>query len=185
MLAPVMRLRHPIVLALCLLLGLTLSGGLTACGAEQEAEGSEGEPFEVADLSYNIGLTRFLNPDDAEDAEYLVGQPRLDPGTGYLGVFLTIENETDVARPSASEYTVIDTLDNEYDALESKSPYALELAAEVPAEGSLPLEDTTAATGPNHGSLLIFLVDDAINENRPLLLEIKTAAGTGEVLLDI
>ena len=29
------------------------------------------------------------------------------------------------------------------------------------------------------------MVDDAINENRPLLLEIKTAAGTGEVLLDI
>ena len=71
--------RHPIVLALCLLLGLTLRGGLTACGAEQEAEGSEGEPLEVADLSYNIGLTRFLNPDDTEDAEYLVGQPGSSP----------------------------------------------------------------------------------------------------------
>ena len=128
----------------------------------------------MSDLSYNVGLTRFLNPDDNEDAEYLVGLPQAEPGTEYLGVFLTIENETEDQLPSAPAYTV-----------DSESPYALDIAAEVPGEGELPLPDTTAATGPNHGSLLIFLVDDEVSENRPLRLAVEGGESTGEVVLDI
>ncbi len=48
---------------------------LSACGEEEESEVVEGEPIEVAGLEYNVQITRFLNPDDTEDAEYLVGQP--------------------------------------------------------------------------------------------------------------
>jgi hypothetical protein len=55
----------------------------------------------------------------------------------------------------------------------------------VPAEGQVPLPNTTAATGPNQGSLLIFVVDDAVSDNRPLRLEIQTFAGDGDVILDI
>lgn len=170
---------------LCSLTALGVAGALSACGAEEESEAAEGEPIEVADLSYNVGLTRFLNPDDNEDAEYLVGMPPPPPGKSYLGVFLTIANETDATRPSARGYTVSDTLKTQYDVLDSDSPYALEIGAEVPSEGELPLPDTTAATGPNHGSLLIFLVDDSVSDNRPLTLDVESIAGTGELILDI
>ena len=80
---------------------------------------------------------------------------------------------------------VSDTLENEYLPVESESPFALEIGAPVPAEEALPLPDTTAQTGPNQGSLLIFSVDDEVSENRPLKLEIESDGELGEVILDI
>jgi len=180
-----MRLRIALTAALALAM-IVLAGALSACGSsDDEAEAAEGEPIEVAGLSYNVQITRFLNPDDTEDSEYLAGLPPPKPGTEYLGVFLVVENETGDARPSATNYTVFDTLGLEYDFVESESPYALDVGADVPAESQLPIPDTTAATGPNHGSLLIFQVADDIGDNRPLTLKIQTFDGTGEVILDI
>ncbi len=177
--------RRPLPIVLCLLAALALAGVAAGCGEEEETEVAEGEPIELAGLSYNVGLTRFLNPDDNEDAEYLVGQPPAGPRFYYLGVFLTIDNETEEDLASAEEYVVRDTLGNEYEPVESESPFALEIGAVVPAEGALPLPDTTAQTGPNQGSLLIFLVEDAVSDNRPLKLEILALEGSGEVILDI
>lgn len=194
MLSAVMR-RRPASILLSLLLATGIATGAAACGSEDPAgvggtsivpaEAVEGEPLELGDLGYNVGITRFLNPFDREDAEYLVGLPEPDPGTGYLGVFMTIENSSDVARPSASNYIVKDTTEAEYEIVESESPYALEIGAEVPAEGELPLANTTAQTGPNHGALLIFQVDDAVSDNRPLVLEVEGFEGDGEIILDI
>ncbi len=177
--------RRPLAILAAVFAAFALAGGLAACGEEEESEVVEGEPIELGELSYNISLTRFLNPDDNEDAEYLVGQPAEEPGLSYLGVFLTIENETDEQLDSAEDYVVRDTLENEYLPVESESPFALEIGAPVPAEGALPLPDTTAQTGPNQGSLLIFSVDDEVSENRPLKLEIESDGELGEVILDI
>jgi len=171
-----------ILLALCV---LGASGVLAACGEEEELEVAEGEPVEVNELAYNVALTRFLNPNDNEDAEYLVGQPPVKPGKNYLGVFLTVENETDERLFSASRYEVVDTRGRRYEPLESKSPYALELGEPVPPHGELPLEDTTAAAGPIQGAMLLFYVDDQVTENRPLELEIETISQAGTVQLDI
>jgi hypothetical protein len=185
--------RRTAIAALAIAL-FALTCGLAACGsddsststAEPETETAvEGEPIDIAGLSYNVQITRFLNPDDAEDAEYLVGLPEPPPDTLYLGVFMVIENDTGDARPSATNYKVVDTLHNEYDFVESESPYALDIGADVPADGSQPLPNTTAATGPNKGALLIFPVAQNIGDNRPLRLEIQTFAGTGDVILDI
>ena len=146
----------------------------------QTTEVAEGEPIELSGLEYNVQITRFLNPDDAEDAEYLVGQPPAEPGH-CLSRRLHGDQERDRrARPSATNYVVTDTLDTNYDFLESESPYALEVGAEVRARASCPLVDTTAGTGPNQGSLLIFKVFDDVSDNRPLKLEIQTFGGTGE-----
>lgn len=184
MLAPAMR-RRIVATAALALAGLVAAATLAACGAEEESEAVEGEPIEVAGLSYNVQITRFLNPDDTEDAEYLEGQPPAPPGISYLGVFMVIENETEDVRPSATNYVVVDTLESEFEVAESESPYALEVGADVPAEGQLPIPNSTAATGPNEGSLLIFPVGDDVGDNRPLRLEIETFDGIGEVILDI
>ncbi len=171
--------------ALSVLGSLVLSGIAAGCGEEELTEVVEGEPIELAGLSYNVQITRFLNPDDAEDAQYLVGQPPPPSGSEYLGVFMVITNRDEEPRPSATNYVVRDTLEQEFEPLESESPYALEVGEEVPAEGQLPLPDTAAETGPNQASLLIFEVSDDVSENRPLDLEIETFDGAGEVILDI
>ncbi len=178
-------MRRRLAALLCLLSALVLAGAVSACGEEEHGEVVEGEPIEISELEYNVQITRFLNPFDTEDAEYLVGQPPPEPGTEYLGVFMVITNPTEEERPSATNYVVTDTLEQEYEMVESESPYALDVGSEVGAEDQLPLIDSTAGTGPNQGSLLIFLVDDTVSDNRPLSLEIQTFAGTGEVILDI
>ena len=171
-----------ILLALC---AIAVAGTLAACGEEEELEVAEGEPVEVNELSYNVALTRFLNPNDNEDAEYLVGEPPPGSGKSYLGVFLTIENESDERLFSSSRYEVVDTQGRRFEPIESESPYALELGAPVPAHDELPLDDTTAAAGPIQGAMLHFYVDDQVTENRPLELEIETVSVTGTVALDI
>ena len=168
----------------CLLAAIALAAA--GCGPDAvESDGNEGEPVEVSGLEYNIQITRFLNPADNEDSEYLVGQPPTPAGSQYLGVFLVVDNQTEDLRPSATNYVVTDTLDNEYELLDSKSPYALEVGADVPAHEQLPLPDTTPYAGFNKGSLLIFEVPDAVSENRPLQLHIDSFDGSGEVTLDI
>ena len=172
-----------------------LAVGLSACGEEDPAgvggtsvvheEAVEGEPLELGELSYNVQITRFLNPDDPEDVEYLVGLPEAEPGSSYLGVFMVISNHSEEPLPSADHYVVTDTLGEEFEQIEIESPYALEVGAEVPAEGELPIANTTAATGPNQGSLLVFEVADNVSENRPLQLEIESAEGSGGIVLDI
>lgn len=172
-----------------------LAAGLGACGEEDPAgvagtsivheEAVEGEPLELGELTYNVQITRFLNPDDPEDEEYLVGLPEAPPGSSYLGVFMVISNESEEPLDSADEFVVKDTLGEEFEQLEIESPYALEVGAVVPAEGEIPIPNTTAATGPNQGSLLVFEVADDVSENRPLELEVEGADASGGIVLDI
>jgi hypothetical protein len=184
MLPAAMRRALNYALALSLLvIGLALA----SCGGEDPGgtEGNEGEPVVLGDVSYNVGITRFLNPDDTEDSEYLVGQPPAPRGTYYLGVFIVVDNQSDDPQPTASDYTVVDTLDNKYRPLPSDSPFALRIGTDLEGEGQFPELDSTPQTGPNQGALLIFRVNDDVSDNRPLMLEIGTDAGDGEILLDI
>jgi hypothetical protein len=100
-------------------------------------------------------------------------------------VFIEIINESDETKSTADAYTVSDTLDNQYDPIPSRSPYALDIGRELDSDGQLPVPDTTAQTGPNQGSLLLFRVDGDVSDNRPLKLEIESGGEAGEVTLDI
>jgi hypothetical protein len=159
---------------------------LAACGEEEHhSEVVEGQPLELGELRYNIAITRFLNPNDVEDSEYLAGLPEPPRGEAYLGVFLTIKNESEEEQQSAFTYQVTDTTGAEYDPIETENPYALEIGAPVPGNGELPIPDSTAATGVIEGAMLLFLVDQEVSENRPLELEISGPDGEGLVELDI
>lgn len=183
MLPPAMHAaRRPLA---ALLAVLALTGGLAACGTEEGLEVHEGEPVEIGELAYNVQLTRFLNPNDVEDADYLAGQPPARPGTNYLGVFLRITNEAGHELRSAPGYAITDIRGERYEPLGSESAFALSIGAPVRAEGQLPPPGSPAASGPAAGALLIFLVDDTVIDRRPVKLEILAAEDTAEVELDI
>jgi hypothetical protein len=161
---------------------------LAACGEEEELDVVEGEPVELGELSFNVQLTRFLNPDDPEDEAYLRGQPLRSADQQYLAVFMTVDNEGDQPAELPSTMTIRDTRDNTYQPLDSASVYALELGTTLPAGDELPRPDTPAATGPIRGAMVLFRVDRAVTENRPIELEIPSASTGGEqaqVELDI
>jgi hypothetical protein len=160
---------------------------LAGCGAdENEVNVSEGEPLELGPLHYNVVISRFLNPDDTEDKLYLVGQQPPAPDQLYLAVFMQVQNEGDDELTLPSDFTVVDTLDNRYQPVESDSDYALDLGGTIGPDEGLPLPDSAAGSGPIQGLMVLFLINDASTENRPLDLEVpSTAGGKGTVELDI
>jgi hypothetical protein len=173
-----------------------LTLGVAACGSEGETEELdghevpfvvEGEPIELGDLRINVQLTRFLNPNDIEDSEYLEGLPPAPSDKDYLGVFLEAENESDepAKLPSASELTVTDTTGKEFEPSESSTVFALELGTEVEGGGEVPRAESAAANGPTQGSLVIFLVDTGVSENRPLEMDLTADGEQGIIELDI
>ncbi len=172
-----------------LLVCVLLVGALTlaACGAgEAELEAPEGEPVELGPLHYNVQITRFLNPRDAGDDAYLVGQPEAGEGKTYLGVFLTIDNESEATQSVPEDFELVDTRENSFPATPSESSFALQFGASIPPNGEVPEPGTAAASGPIGGSMILFLVEETTAENRPLKLEIPPAGGPGGAIeLDI
>jgi hypothetical protein len=164
--------------------------GMAACAEEDFAETHvvEGEPIELGDLQFNVQLTRFLNPNDREDAEYLQGQQVPPPlGKTYLGVFMEAENkgDDDVVLPSTLEMEVLDTTGATYDPLETESVFGFPFGETLHPDEEVPLPDTAAASGPIQGSVVIFLVSQAVSENRPLELELLADGAKGTIELDI
>jgi hypothetical protein len=187
---------------LALLLVAAALAVVAGCGAEEELEVVEGEPLELGELRYNVQITRFLNPGDPEDQGYLRGQDFPPAAEAYLGVFLTVENEGEETAELPEDFRVVDTAGDEYEPIESESPFALPLPGhaedaesaapedEEPTSiepgGEIPEPDTIPSYGPIGGSMLLFQVDEAVTENRPLELEIRGEGGeTGLVELDI
>jgi hypothetical protein len=181
---------------LALLAAVVLSVGVAACGAGEETElvdGEEvravveGEPLELGDLLFNVTLTRFLNPEDTEDAQYLAGLPVETPGKDYLAVFVAVENEgdDDIRLPGQSEVRVEDTTGEEYRPLEVDPLFGFELNGLIPAGDEVPIPDSAAASGPAQGAILLFVVDQDVSANRPLELILLADGEEGLIELDI
>jgi hypothetical protein len=182
-----MRLGYKGALALVLALGLALLG-VAGCGNDLSKEADEGVPIKLGDLEFNVQETRFLNPEQPDDKDYLEGQQVPAPASaGYLGVFLEIHNTSgDAVRlPADDEVSIVDTTGADYQAIPSHTPFAAPLGEELEGGGDIPAPDTAAANGPTQGALVLFLVDQSVNENRPLKLEIELEGETGEITLDI
>lgn len=179
-----MNLRTPIItVAVCVL----ATFGIAGCSSEQrELDVAEGVPLHLGDLSYNVAITRFLNANDAEDADYLVGQPLPTKHQQYLGVFMTVTNNGSDPIAVGSPMEVVDTRGSSYEPVPSDSVYALDLSAEVPGDSQLPAADTSAASGPIKAAMVLFLVDTVVAEDRPVDLEIPGPSGeTGSIELDL
>jgi len=181
---PKTRLGTALALAAALLAGRVLSGCDT--NPEDTLSANEGEAMRLGDLLYNVQITRFLNPRDEEDKAYLVGQPPPPNNEFYLGVFMQISNEGSAVQRVPTDFRVVDTVGTEFKPIPSRSLFALDLGGRVPGNRQLPEPETTAANGPIQGSMVLFLIDRAAVEDRPLVLHIPSSTGeVGDVELDI
>ena len=89
-----------------------------ACGLRQQAARqhhgeTEGTYLDVGPLTYQVQISRQLNPYDIEDQTYLQGlrpvQAKLAKGETWFGVFLRVSNETTATHPAANEFNIVDT----------------------------------------------------------------------------
>jgi hypothetical protein len=170
--------------ALLALLALTF--GVSACGYSSDSKHTnEGEPLELGELEYNVTFSRYLNPNDTEDAAFLEGQKEAPKGEAYFGVFFEVQNKSDEPQQLPSTLTITDADDQEYEVLPSDSIFALPFEGTVEAEEQVPVLDSPAQTGPIEGSVALFLLPEEASENRPLTLHIEGAEEKGEVTLDL
>jgi len=183
-------------------LRLTLAAALSAaallasgCGGEHEpitSAHTEGIYLEIDELKYQVQMSRYLNADDVEDRDYLVGLPETvaQPAEDetWFGIFMRVENDTDEPILAANEFEIHDTRENVFRPIpldREVNPYAYE-STMVPPHSKLPLPDSASDQTAIKGGLLLFRVKTASLQNRPLELRFRRGSGTEAVVdLDI
>ena len=171
--------RRTILSALVALAAFATAG----CGNKEDVHTlgkTEGVYVSVADLTYQIQLSRILNPNDVEDQDYLRGLPpgTAQPGRGeaWFGVFLRVSNPQGKAEKPASSFRIVDTLGAEYEPVPldpavndfAYQPAPLRPGAVYPDVNSVP------GQGSIRGMLVLFKVTLSSLQNRPLEFEIDS-----------
>jgi hypothetical protein len=175
-------LRRSILLLPALLAALVLG----ACGNSETrvttgtyaGESGKNAPYlNVGPLVYEVQLSRELNPANSEDAAYLQGltpaQRTLLPGQEWFAVFLQVYNHNSTPHPAATQLTISDTQNNIYTpvvpAVTNLFAYRAGL---IPAKSQVPAPGTIAYDGPTQGALVLYKIQIASLDNRPLKLHI-------------
>lgn len=153
---------------------------------------NDGVYVDAGPITYQLQVSRQLNPYATEDSQYLVGVPgarSLRPDELWYGVFLWAKNQQKVPESTTGNFLIEDTQGNRYYPLainHSVNPYVWTSQQLAPG-GIQPGPDTTASFGPTQGELLLFKLTSAVYDNRPLTLKILGPARQlwGTISLDL
>ena len=160
------------------------------CGNREEVRTlgeTEGIYLDIDELKYQVQISRYLNPNDVEDRDYLLGLPggaaeqpaATRPGSASSCACRT--RPTSRSRPPtrsrSSTRRRTSTARSRSTRRPTRSPTWRET---VPPGGLIPHPDSAAGTGPVQGSLLLFKLKTDSLQNRPLEFRISRG-GTGTV----
>jgi hypothetical protein len=192
------RLRKLTLLALVLI----SAGALSACGDSHSkvttgtyaGESGANAPYlDVGPLTYEVQLSRELNPYSTEDSAYLQGlspaEQQLEPGQEWFGVFMQVYNNGKHPQAAASDLAISDTQGNRYIPIVPGATNSFAYrGGTVAANSRLPILDSVASDGTTQGALLLFKIQTVSLDNRPLKLKIvdpDNAAETASAELDV
>lgn len=162
---------------------LPLAIGLAACGHKQAHPtvadaNNNGGYVDAGPLTYQLEISRVLNPYGTEDSQYVkglpAGTPPLTATQVWYGVFFWAKNQTDKPQTTTDNFVILDTEQNKYYPVKlnpAENPYAWTSQTLQPL-GVEPGPDTTASFGPTQGGLLLFRLNTSAYANRPLTLYI-------------
>src|SRR3954463_9310039 len=100
-----------------LVLLVLVAAFVAGCGNKEpvitKAE-TEGVYVDVGGLTYQVQLSRFLNPGDIEDAQYLAGLPegipkQLPGDEIWFGVWMRVKNYSEETLTPTGTFTIVDT----------------------------------------------------------------------------
>jgi hypothetical protein len=190
--------RYTLRLVLLLTVGalaVTLGGcgRTTLTGVSQDQLSAGTEPyFNVGGVTYQVQISRQLNPFGTEDVQYLAGvqdAQSLPADQLWFGVFLWAKNQAKRVQNTADTFEIVDSEGTVYHptALNASiNPYTW--TSEALSQNQIePLPGSTASNGSTGGGLILFKLNDSVYSNRPLTLEIfKTGDTTpAKVSLDL
>ena len=171
---------------------VVLAIAVSACGhktgdphQEWDVNGSASSGFYVdagnPAVTYQVQISRELNPYNTEDKTYLQGVPAADltlsPAQLWFAVFIKAWNQSKRAALTSGRFTITDTQGNTYypvplNAAENDLAWA---PLKLRPNQSQPLADSPAVYSATQGAELLFKINDSAFGNRPLLLNIYAA----------
>jgi hypothetical protein len=131
-------------------------------------------------VTYQVQISRALNPYSTEDAQYLAGVPKaqsISPNQLWFGVFVWAKNQSGHPQTTTNQFAITDSAGTVYHPWPLNpqvNPYAWS-AQRLAADGTEPAPDTTSSSGPTQGGLVLFRLSTAVYSNRPLTLDIYAA----------
>jgi hypothetical protein len=196
-----MLVKNPrrLLTALC---AIVLAVGVSACGnkvahphAEVFVDGSASSGFyiDAGKITYQVQISRELNPYNTEDKTYIQGLPAADlslsPSQVWFAVFLRGMNQSNGKATTTGRFTITDTQGNTYHPLPLNS--AENDLAWTPTllrpQQTQPRADSPAFYDATQGAELLFKMNDSAYSNRPLLLNIYAQGQTkpSQISLDL
>jgi hypothetical protein len=139
----------------------------------------------VGSLAYEVQLSRQLNPFNAEDAAYLQGVPaaerKLSTGQEWFAVFMQVYNSTPRQYKASNDIVISDTENTTYTPLElGEINLFAYRASPVAPHSQLPVPGTIADDAPAQGQLLLYKIQIASLDNRPLQIKIVNPENPSE-----
>jgi hypothetical protein len=165
----------------------------TLSGHEVGSEVNNGEYIQAGPITYQLQVSRVLNPYSEQDKPYVQGLPdgfeQPKPNEIWYGVFLWAKNQHHHAYHTAGNFKIVDTQGNTYYPIgldEAENPFAWQ--SELLKKNQIyPSPNSTAANSESQGALLLFKLNDSAFSNRPLTLYILNKQGRklGSISLDL
>jgi len=191
-------LRLPLLLAVAAL-AVGVSGcGIThrearASGVSQDALSNGGEPyFWAGPVTYQVEVSRQLNPYDSYDVQYLSGvkgAQSIGAQQFWFGVFLWAKNQSGHIATTADRFEITDSAGNVYQPTQLNTgvnPYAW-ASQKLNPDAIEPVADSAASDGSTGGSLILFKLNQSVYSNRPLTLKVFAPGSSkpSDVSLDL
>jgi hypothetical protein len=184
-------------LARLLPLAALASAALLAAGCGEQREvrtqgETEGLYVDSGPLTYQVQISRYLNPADVEDRSYFKGlspgAARLTQNQVWFGVFMRVQNYTHQTQtpPAPRDFTIRDTQKNVYrpQAINTNINVFAYVQRPIVGSGVVPEPNSPAGFGPIGGALLLYKLNVASTQNRPLELHIAPPEGR-EAFIDL
>jgi hypothetical protein len=177
---------------LLLSLVAVLFAGCGNKGEEHIEAETEGIYLTAGGLTYQVQISRFLNPGTVDDREYLMGLPegvpaQLPGDETWFGVWMRVKNYSDETLTPTTNFTIVDTEQNEYRPVpldRERNPFGYEPVALRHAE-LIPVPNSANQSGPIQGSLILFRLKTDSLQNRPLRLMIEAGGGEEPRIVDL
>jgi hypothetical protein len=161
-------------------------------GHEVGNEINNGSYIQAGPITYQLQVSRELNPYSVQDKPYVQGLPAgfAQPTADQLwyGVFLWAKNQHHKTYRTSDNFKIVDTQGITYYPIKlnpAENPFVWQ-AATLPYEGTYPGQDTVQSQGESQGGLLLFKLNDSAYSNRPLTLYVLNHSGQklGSISLD-
>ena len=182
---PTDTLRRLAALAAVALVPVAL-GGCGLGNKEQHPTTADGEAeyVDAGPLTYQVQISRELNPYAVEDKEYLAGvspgDATISPKQIWFVIFLWAKNQSKQPQTTATSFDIVDTQGNKYKPVTispNVNPFAWNAQTLQPG-GTEPTPDSAASFSATQGQELLFKLDNTVYDNRPLRLEIYAPGET-------